>query len=109
MTHPKNTLSNRSKLAQTVVAAWDMDTLIGFAISALECDYAQSESCFLDDWEDEFGEGDGWEPGVTVYWEDPDDGICSGLAVFVEYLNNEAAIVEKNGVKLEVYVNELSS
>tara|TARA_R110000744_G_scaffold21674_1_gene55928 strand:- start:92 stop:253 length:162 start_codon:yes stop_codon:yes gene_type:complete len=46
--------------------------------------------------------------GDEVYWNDPDNGVCSGIGKFIEYKNQEIAIVEKDGVSIEVYAGELS-
>jgi hypothetical protein len=48
------------------------------------------------------------EPGDKVYWNDPDDGICSGVAFFRNYLGNDVVTIEKDDVEMEVYVDELS-
>jgi L-lactate utilization protein LutB len=46
--------------------------------------------------------------GDEVYWSDPDDGACSGIGKFLEYKNEEIALIEKDGVSVEVYVEELA-
>ena len=46
--------------------------------------------------------------GDEVYWSDPDEGTCSGYGYFVEYLNEEAATIRKDGGIIEVYISELS-
>ena len=40
---------NIEKLAKEVVDSWDMETLVGFAITRLCCDYKQSKSLFEED------------------------------------------------------------
>ncbi|MBC8226324.1 MAG: hypothetical protein H8E74_04195 [Gammaproteobacteria bacterium] len=46
--------------------------------------------------------------GDEVFWTDPDDGICSGVATFIEYATSDVAIIEKDGVQVEVYTDEIS-
>ena len=46
--------------------------------------------------------------GDEVFWTDPDDGLCSGVATFIELVNEEIAIIEKDGVQIEVYTDEIS-
>jgi|TARA_R110002051_G_scaffold306103_1_gene376484 hypothetical protein len=45
--------------------------------------------------------------GDDVYWVDPDEGICSGIATFIEYLDEHVAMVRKDGVLIDVYIKEL--
>ena len=46
--------------------------------------------------------------GDEVFWTDPDDGLCSGIATFIQLINEEIAIIEKDGVQIEVYTDEIS-
>ena len=46
--------------------------------------------------------------GDEVFWTDPDDGLCSGIATFIKLVNEEIAIIEKDGVQIEVYTDEIS-
>ena len=46
--------------------------------------------------------------GDEVFWTDPDDGLCSGIATFIQSVNEEIAIIEKDGVQIEVYTDEIS-
>jgi hypothetical protein len=46
--------------------------------------------------------------GDEVFWTDPDDGLCSGIATFIQLVNEEVAIIEKDGVQIEVYIDEIS-
>ena len=46
--------------------------------------------------------------GDEVFWTDPDDGLCSGIATFIQLVNEEVAIIEKDGVQIEVFTDEIS-
>ena len=46
--------------------------------------------------------------GDEVYWNDPDEGTCSGHGTFVRHLNDEVAVIRKDDVEMEVFVKELS-
>jgi hypothetical protein len=46
--------------------------------------------------------------GDEVYWNDPDEGSCSGHGTFVRHLNDEVAVIKKDDVEIEVFVKELS-
>jgi len=48
------------------------------------------------------------QEGDEVYWNDPDEGTCSGHGTFVRHLNDEVAIIRKDDVEMEVFVKELS-
>ena len=49
------------------------------------------------------------QEGDEVYWNDPDEGACSGHGVFVRYtFNDEVATIRKDDVEMEVFVKELS-
>jgi hypothetical protein len=59
--------------------------------------YDQADNCLF-----------GLRPGDEVHWNDPDEGTCSGHGIFVKYLNDEAAVIKKDDVEIEVFVKELS-
>ena len=48
--------------------------------------------------------------GERVMWNDPDDGICSGPAIFKRMAEPTrfVAIIEKDGVEMECFIEELS-
>ena len=46
--------------------------------------------------------------GDEIYWNDPDEGVCSGHGTFVKHLNDEAVLIRKDGVEIEVSHKELS-
>jgi hypothetical protein len=48
--------------------------------------------------------------GDEVYWNDPDEGTCSGHGTFVRYLDGEqtTALIKKDDVEIEVFIQELS-
>ena len=52
--------------------------------------------------------------GDEVYWNDPDEGICSGHGVFVRHhggyltVSDSVAVIRKDGIVLEVFTEELS-
>ena len=48
--------------------------------------------------------------GDEVFWNDPDTSTesCSGKAIFKRYHGNDIAYIEKDGVEMECYVDELS-
>jgi hypothetical protein len=50
------------------------------------------------------------QAGDHVMWNDPDDGICSGPAIFKRMAEPSSlvAIIEKDGVEMECFVDELS-
>jgi len=45
-----------------------------------------------------------------VYWNDPDEGACSGHATFIGHMSyvEGVAVVVKDGIKMKVFVEELS-
>ncbi len=49
-----------------------------------------------------------FQSGQEVWWEDPDDGICSGPATFVRYYGEGCATISKDGTQIECFVDELS-
>ena len=48
--------------------------------------------------------------GDVVYWNDPDDGICSGVATYKRMAEptSTVAIIEKDGVEMECFLDELN-
>ena len=52
----KNNEANREKLATAVVDGLDLDTLVSFAIEALQNIYADCDASFKADWENCFHE-----------------------------------------------------
>ena len=48
--------------------------------------------------------------GDEVFWNDPDDSLCSGRATFIGPVNDSGLTfwIKKDGVECEVYLNELS-
>lgn len=46
--------------------------------------------------------------GDKVYWDDPDNDICSGYGYFVRYYNDEVAIITKDEIELQVFVWEIT-
>ena len=48
--------------------------------------------------------------GDVVYWNDPDDGICSGVAIYKRMAEptSTVAIIEKDGVEMECFLDELN-
>ena len=48
------------------------------------------------------------QEGDQVHWEDPDECIASGHGKFIRYVNDEVALITKDGVSLEVFISELS-
>ena len=48
------------------------------------------------------------QAGDKVHWRDPDECIASGHGTFVKYVNEEVALITKDGVSLEVFITELS-
>ena len=50
------------------------------------------------------------QTGDEVYWNDPDDDICSGHAKFIGHMSNVdgVSVIVKDGIKMQVFVKELS-
>ena len=54
------------------------------------------------------------QTGDEVYWNDPDEGACSGHGVFVRHhggyltVSDSVAVIRKDGIVLEVFTEELS-
>jgi hypothetical protein len=55
-------------------------------------------------WQANLGTGD------EVYWNDPDEGICSGHATFVGHMSyvDGVSVIVKDDVKMQVFTKELS-
>ena len=74
----------------------------------LEC-YEQCEDTFQELWHNHYVvNSDDLRAGDEVYWNDPDEGTCSGHGVFVKHLDESAAVIKKDDVEIEVFVKELS-
>ena len=43
----------------------------------------------------------------VVFWNDPDEGICSGFAELISVVG-DVATIKKDGVFIEVLVDEIS-
>ena len=52
----KNNDTNREKLATSLVDGWDLDTLVSFAIEALQNIYADCDESFKVDWRNCFND-----------------------------------------------------
>ena len=50
------------------------------------------------------------QTGDEVYWNDPDEGICSGHATFVGHMSyvDGVSVIVKDGIKMQVFTKELS-
>ena len=46
----QNNEENRDKLAYEIVEAWDLDTLMSFALEKLQEIWKSSEETFIEDW-----------------------------------------------------------
>ena len=103
------TEKNREKLAEAVVENMDLKDMIqALYEQELEC-YEQCEDTFQELWHNYYVvNSDDLRAGDEVYWNDPDEGACSGYGVFVGYLNDEAAVIKKDDVEIEVFIQELS-
>lgn len=55
ITHSDN---NCQQLASDIVEAWDMDSLIDFAVNTLEERFKEDATVFTDEWKDFYGEGE---------------------------------------------------
>jgi hypothetical protein len=55
-------------------------------------------------WQANLGTGD------EVYWNDPDEGICSGHATFIGHMSyvDGVSVIVKDGIKMQVFTKELS-
>ena len=104
-TDAENNRENRERLAREVVETFTMDDLVSFVTNSLEINYIESDDDFQEDWltyMNKFHNGD------EVFWTDPDDGLCSGVATFIQSVNEDITIIEKDGVKIEVCTDEIS-
>ena len=63
------------------------------------CEDKQMES-----WQANLGTGD------EVYWNDPDDDLCSGHAKFIGHMSyvDGVSVIVKDGIKMQVFTKELS-
>jgi hypothetical protein len=103
------TEENRIKLAEAVVENMELKDMIqALYENELEC-YEQCEDTFQELWHNYYGDdGDDLRAGDEVYWNDPDEGACSGHGVFVRYHADGVAVIRKDDVEMEVFVKELS-
>ena len=100
--------ANREKLAEAVVENMELKDMIqALYEQELEC-YERCEDTFQELWHNYYGDDD-LRAGDEVYWNDPDEGACSGHGVFVRYASlMEVAVIRKDDVEIEVFVKELS-
>jgi hypothetical protein len=106
MSKVEYTEANREKLATAVVENMDLKDMIqALYEQELEC-YEQCEDTFQELWHNYYGIN--LMVGDEVYWNDPDEDACSGLGIFVRYLDEGAAVIRKDDVEIEVFVKELS-
>jgi hypothetical protein len=58
----------------------------------------------MESWQANLGTGD------EVYWNDPDEGICSGHATFIGHMSyvDGVSVIVKDDVKMQVFTKELS-
>ena len=111
----------------TVDCSWEMYGHIDIEAESVEeaIEIAESESTKLSDVTSDYVSGSfkvdydttldqadnclfGLRPGDEVFWSDPDDGKCSGHGIFAKYINDEAAVIKKDDVEIEIFVKELS-
>jgi hypothetical protein len=99
--------ANREKLAEAVVENMELKDMIqALYEQELEC-YERCEDTFQEQWHNYYGDDD-LRAGDEVYWNDPDEGACSGHGVFVRYDSDGVAVIRKDDVEIEVFVKELS-
>ena len=100
------TEENREKLATAVVENMDLSDMVqALYEQELEC-YERCEDTFQELWHNYYGIN--LMVGDEVYWNDPDEGACSGHGVFVRYDSDGVAVIRKDDVEIEVFVKELS-
>jgi hypothetical protein len=112
MHRPKYNDENRIKLAEAVVENMDLKDMVqAIYEQELEC-YEQCEHTFQELWDNYYGDddddNDDLRAGDEVYWNDPDEGACSGHGTFVKYRADGVAVIKKDDVEIEVFVKELS-
>ena len=58
----------------------------------------------MESWQANLGTGD------EVYWNDPDDDLCSGHAKFIGHMSyvDGISVIVKDGIKMQVFTKELS-
>tara|TARA_R110001583_G_scaffold182529_1_gene340579 strand:+ start:1337 stop:1750 length:414 start_codon:yes stop_codon:yes gene_type:complete len=106
MSKVEYTEANREKLATAVVENMDLSDMVqALYEQELEC-YERCEDTFQELWHNYYGIN--LMVGDEVYWNDPDEDTCSGLGIFVRYLDDGAAVIRKDDVEIEVFVKELS-
>jgi len=100
------TEENRRKLAEAVVENMDLKDMVqALYEQQIEC-FEQCEDTFQELWHNYYGIN--LMIGDEVYWNDPDEDTCSGLGIFVRYLDDGAAVIRKDDVEMEVFIQELS-
>ena len=118
------TEENREKLAEAVVENMELKDMIqALYENELEC-YEQCEDTFQELWHNHYGDDDDdlragdevlsltprrftLQADDEVYWNDPDEGACSGHGVFVRYHADGVAVIRKDSIEMEVFVKEL--
>ena len=96
------TEENRRKLAEAVVENMDLKDMVqALYEQQIEC-FEQCEDTFQELWHNYYGIN--LMIGDEVYWNDPDEDTCSGLGIFVRYLDDGAAVIRKDDVEMEVFV-----
>ena len=68
---------NINKLAEAIVDSWDMDTLMGYAVSQLEVFYTTDEETFQVDWKETI------DDGVGLALSDEDDDTEVGMTFYL--------------------------
>ena len=98
--------ANREKLAEAVVENMDLSDMVqALYEQEVEC-YERCEDTFQELWHNYYGIN--LLVGDEVYWNDPDEGTCSGHGTFVRYHADGVAVIRKDDVEIEVFVKELS-
>ena len=106
MSKVEYTEANREKLAEAVVENMELKDMVqALYEQEVEC-YERCEDTFQELWHNYYGIN--LMVGDEVYWNDPDEDTCSGLGIFVRYLDDGAAVIKKDDVEIEVFVKELS-
>jgi hypothetical protein len=106
MSKVENNEKNREKLAEAIVDDMTLkDMFQALYEEHIEC-FEKCEDTFQELWHNYYGIN--LMVGDEVYWNDPDEDTCSGLGIFVRYLDDGAAVIRKDDVEMEVFVKELS-
>ncbi len=82
-------------------------TFISLAIAAyiLDCDDEQEDNYYNDVMEDQIMN---LEVGFEVYWNDPDEHVCSGYGTIVKIKGDIYCLKMDNGEEVEAFKHELS-